>query len=869
MTKETAKEPAAAQDPLSEYKRKRDPSATNEPFEAERFASLQGTGHGAFVVHQHHASRPHYDLRIQIGGTLRSFAVPKGPTLDPGEKRLAVQTEDHPLEYLDFEDIIPEGNYGAGPMIAWDVGRIHYLETTGEDGETAGKIDFLLRGHKLNGRFALVETGKRGSWRGQNQNQRQWLLLKKKDAHADTERDVLSELPRSVLSGLTIEQLSARDEFAQMLHQRAAALGGRRGDLKTEKLTPMLCASTGAELHDPGRIYELKLDGVRIVADKRGDDVTLRYRKHRVATMSYPDVARAVRALPVDRVVLDGEIVAFDEIGHPNFQRLARRIHVRRPHDVRRAAAEVPVVYLVFDILQLGEWDLRAAPLVERKALLSDLLQGRGRLRVLDHLEGDGRPLMQLCEAEQLEGLVAKRQDSRYADGGRRSDAWVKVKCERDDDFVVVGWDKKPKKRQLGALLLASYDGDRLVLRGKVGSGIDDQTQDSLLAKLKAIEIDEQPAEGSFPLEQRERRFVRPELVVTVRYAGWSDDGHLRFPVFKGLRPDAEPEDCQAMQGAEQLERAPAPLVEAAPVSTARSGQRAVLTNQDKVFWPDAGYTKGDLCEYYRAVAPRLVPFLRGRPTMLVRHPDGIDGKNFYQWRVPNGTPAWLRRLQLRDFERDGKEVATFVVDDVDGLLHIANLGCIPIHIFACKEHALDECDFFTVDFDLKGAPFRNAVTLALALREMLVEIGLRGYPKTSGQSGLHVLVPLGAGVTFTTAKMLTELLGRILQGRFPDIATMERRVSDRGGRVYVDTGQTGRSRTIVAPYSVRAVPHATVSTPLHWDEVHLALDPGKHTMFSVPDRVQALDDPLDGFDAASPDVGAAVSRLATMIPTQ
>ncbi len=869
MTKETAKEQRAPTDQLREYKRKRDPAATNEPFEAERFASLQGTGHGAFVVHQHHASRPHYDLRIQIGQTLRSFAIPKGPTLDPAEKRLAVQTEDHPLEYLDFEDIIPEGNYGAGPMIAWDVGRVHYIETTGEDGEAAGKIDFLLRGHKLNGRFALVETGKRGSWRGQNQSQRQWLLLKKPDAHANPGRDVLAELPRSVLSGLTIEQLAARDELAASLEQRAAGLGGVQSDVVTDKLTPMLCASSGAQLNDASRIYELKLDGVRIVADKRGDDVTLRYRKHRVATVSYPDVARAVRALPVARAVLDGEIVAFDELGHPNFQRLARRIHVRRPHDVRRAAAEVPVVYLVFDLLQLGEWDLRSVPLLQRKALLADLVQGRGRLRVLDHLEGDGRPLLQLCEAEQLEGLVAKRGDSKYADGGRRTDAWVKFKCERDDDFVVVGWDKKPKKRELGALLLASYDGDRLVLRGKVGSGIDDPTQDLLLEKLRAIEIDEQPAEGSFALEQRERRFVRPELVVTVRYAGWSDDGHLRFPVFKGLRPDGAPNDCRAMQGADLLEREP-PAPEPDPVvSPSLSAPRAVLTNQDKVYWPDAGYTKGDLCEYYRAVAPRLVPFLRGRPTMLVRHPDGIQGKNFYQWRVPKGTPDWLRRLQLRDFEQDGKEVATFVVDDVDGLLHIANLGCIPIHIFACKEHALEECDFLTLDFDLKGAPFRNAVTLALALREMLDEIGLTGYPKTSGQSGLHVLIPLGRGVTFTTARMLSELLGRILQGRLPDIATMERRVAERGGRVYVDTGQTGRSRTIVAPYSVRAVPQATVSTPLHWDEVHLALDPGKHTMFSVPERVRQLEDPLDGFDSASPDVAAAVAQLAKMIPDQ
>jgi bifunctional non-homologous end joining protein LigD len=332
------------------------------------------------------------------------------------------------------------------------------------------------------------------------------------------------------------------------------------------------------------------------------------------------------------------------------------------------------------------------------------------------------------------------------------------------------------------------------------------------------------------------------------------------MPIFKGLLADVDPSTCDAAPPEEIVERHQ-PTVEVISVD-APVQRRVQLSNQDKVFWPREGITKGDLLEYYEGISEVILPHLADRPIMLVRYPDGIEGKSFYQWNTPAGTPDWVNTLELRHEERDGKKVATFLVGDVDSLLYVINLGCIPIHVLACRRGSLEFCDFLTIDFDLGEQPLREAVLLALGLQELLEEVGLEGYPKTSGQSGLHVLIPMGPKIPFAVAKALVELLGRLLQVRFPETSTMERRISERGGRVYIDTGQTGRSRTIVAPYSVRAHPGATVSTPLTWDEVHLALKPETFTLFTVVDRAKRIGDPMHGLLQAQPRVLAAVEKL-------
>jgi len=845
---------------LDSYRDKRDPTRTNEPFGAEPMRSedagrdLQLTTAGRFVVHQHAASRMHYDLRVEVGGTLKSFAVPKGPSLSPADKHLAVHTEDHPLEYLEFEAVIPAGNYGGGSMILWDTGTIHYLENPAETGLVQGKLDFLLWGYKLRGRFALVKVKPRPG-----EKQESWLLFKKADAYSSSERDLPAEEPESVLSGLRVEQLAKSGELAAALARSALQLGAAEYHLPLSAACPMRCAEGEGRLDDPHCLYELKLDGVRLLAEKNGDIVQLRYRTGRNATALFPELVRALRSLPAGRVILDGEVVAYDERGLPSFAQLAQRIHKQDARSIALAVRKKQVQLLAFDILAIDDLDLRKLPLTARKQLLAQLLRGKGYVRMLEHVAGDGRALYQFCERFNLEGVIAKRADSPYVMGPERSRHWCKHKHMHSDDFVVVGYTRGNGNRgTIGALEVASYVDGILHTRGRVGSGLDERSITELQASLGALSIDACAAAGELLPAPQGRVFVKPEVVVSVTHAGFTDDGRLRHPVFVRVRPDATPAECVAAPESER-ERA---LTETQPAPPEPS--KARVTNAKKVFWPGEGITKGELCEYYVSIADYVLPYLRDRPVLMVRYPDGIAGKHFYQWNVPAGTPSWVRTEVIHSDE-ERRDITFFRVEDRDTLLYIANLGVIPLHILAARFSALERCDFLTIDFDLGQAPFEHAVTLARELRSLLDELGLPGFPKTSGQTGLHVLVPLG-GAPFEAAVALANLLGRLVHERHPKLSTLERLRKNRPNAVYIDTGQTGRSRAIVAPYSVRAVPGASVSTPLTWDEVSAALSPSHHTLFSVPERLASRGDPLAEMLQVRPDLTRTMGRLTELL---
>ncbi|CAN5531264.1 DNA ligase D [soil metagenome] len=844
---------------LAKYREIRDFGVSPEPsgHEAagERTAPAGDTRSGSFVVHMHSATRLHYDLRLERGGVLQSFAVPHGPTLDPDAKTLAIETEDHPLEYTDYEGVIPEGNYGAGPMICWDRGEVRYLETTAGQGHDDGKIDFVLTGYKLRGRFALVRLKK-------SESGKEWLLIKKKDAFATADSDVKITQPLSVLSGLGIDELARATEMAQHAEDTARALGATAGNVNGRKLKPMLCGTSDDGVIPEGDyVFELKLDGVRIIADKSGTDVALTYRSGRDTTDAYPEIAVALRAIAAERMVLDGEVVAFDESGAPSFQRLLTRVH-RSERTLLRGALHVPIFFVVFDVLALGKYDLRTLPWESRRKVLAELVRGKGIVRSLDYLEGHGRELLEFCRSRHLEGIVAKRRNAPYREGPKRTADWLKIKCERDESFVVVGYTVGKGRTRLGALYFATYDGKRLVARGKAGSGIDEATVDLLLEKMKPLFTKDKPYEGDPGDAPLGRTFVKPEIVVTVRFLGWSDEGSLRFPVFRGIDVDRTPQDCTVSpHGAE-----PAPdTSDDAPRSVSVPKKRVSLTNQTKVFWPKEGLTKGDLCRYYEAIAPAMLPFLRDRPVVLVRYPDGIEGKSFFQWNVPFGFPSWIRHVGLDEAETHGTKKRVFLVNDVDALLAVANLGAIPIHVLASREKSLDRCDFCTIDFDVDRSSLENGVRLAKTLREILDAIGLVGFPKTSGQLGLHVLIPLGQNVTFETAQLLNVLLGRLVTDRHKDIATLETSIERRGARVYVDIGQTGRRRTIVAPYSVRAFAGGRVSTPLDWDELD-DLDPSRFTMKTVPERVGQHGDPMRSMLDQAPAIALAIEKLAPLV---
>jgi bifunctional non-homologous end joining protein LigD len=831
---------------LDEYRRKRDPRRTPEPFGPPRNAPGR-----LFVVQQHDARRPHYDLRLEMGGALRSWAVPRGPSVDPAEKRLAIQTEDHPIEYADFEGLIPEGNYGAGPMIVWDRGWYRPLtEDDPEAGVRAGKLEFELYGHKLRGAYTLVKT---------SGGERDWLLLKRKDAHAGgpepTER-----FPESVLSGLTLEELRGGDDKAATLRARLDVLGAPRRRLAP--VQPVMLATLVDEaFSDPAWIFEIKYDGVRVLAWRAGRDVKLHGRSGQEVTARYPEIAVALRALPLDQFLLDGEIVALDEQGRPSFQRLQARMGLTRPADIERMRGLVPVSAVLFDALALDGRDLRALPLRDRKALLERLLPPRGVVAYGAHVEAAGDAFLDAACAQDLEGIVAKRAASAYT--GTRSRDWLKIKCQKRQEFVIGGWtDPRGTRPYFGALHLGLYEDGRLVYVSKVGTGFDDRALRQVQERLEPLARATSPFERGTP-PGRGHHWVEPALVAEVRFTEWTADGGLRHPAFLGLRDDKAPRECRREVPAAAPVRVDQPdrggEGEPGPVTTGE--RRVTISNPGKVFWPAERYTKGDLVAYYEAIAPRLLPYLRDRPLVLTRHPDGIAGKSFYQKDAPEFTPDWVRTHRIRA-EEVKRDIDYLVVDDLDTLRWVVNLGTIALHLWASRVPSLDHPDWLVLDLDPKGAPFTDVVTVARTLHRVLDDLGLPSFVKTSGATGLHILVPLGARYGYDETRTFARLLATLGHDAAPDISTLARPLRARGGKVYIDWGQNAPGQTIVAPFSVRPLPGAPVSCPLRWDEVTARLDPARFTIRTVPDRFAAMDDPVAPVQHEAIDLAAVLGRL-------
>ena len=829
-------------DPLERYRSKRRASTTPEPFGVAPAAAAPSPGEtGRFVVQKHAARRLHYDFRLEHGGVLLSWAVPKGPSADPGEKRLAVHVEDHPIEYADFEGVIPEGNYGAGAVIVWDKGRVRFLSDP-DQGLAKGKLLFELQGYKLRGEWTLVKT---------RQDPKSWLLMKHRDAFADPggRRPPGEE---SVLSGRSLEDLKEGRSPAADLEAEAARLGAPRSPVDLRGAGLMLAESRQEPFSGEGWLFELKYDGFRLLASRDGSAAALRYRSGADATALYPEVVKALRALPCQRALLDGEVVVLDPSGKPSFQALQKRAMLSRQAEVERAAVERPATLFAFDLLALGQHDLRPLPLRERKAILKSLLPRAGPLRYADHVEARGEDLFREARDRGLEGVVAKKADAPYRAG--RSAAWLKVRVQRADDFAVVGFTKPAGSRAgFGALHLAFHDGTGFVYAGSVGSGFSAGQLDAIRARLEPRRRRAPPFRGAVP-PGRENAWVEPELVAEVRYLEWTKEGLLRHPVFERLREDKRPEECSR----------PGASDEPPPVAPDPGPERkAALTNLDKVFWPAEGYTKGNLLEYYRAIAPWLLPYLRDRPLVLTRFPDGIAGKSFFQKDAPEWTPAWIRTARVWS-EETSRDIDHFLVDDVESLLHVVNLGTIPIHVWSSRLPDLARPDWAIIDLDPKGAPFAHVVRIARALRDLCQSIGLPSFVKTTGQAGLHVMIPLGGQATHQQARDLSLVLARQVADEMPEVATLARSVQARGGRVYLDCFQNGQGKTIAAPFSARPRPGATASAPLSWREVDARLDPRRFTIRTLPARMRRLgDDPLRPVLDLRPDLVGALGRLA------
>lgn len=838
---------------LDSYRQKRDPARTPEPFAAPGVPAVAGSHR--FVVQQHAARRLHWDLRLEIDGVLVSWAVPRGPSIDPKEKRLAVQTEDHPMEYADFEGIIPAGNYGAGAMIVWDTGSYHSLDSnTPAEGLRVGKLDIELRGHKLRGRWALVRTkGSEG---------KDWLLFKKPEGPLNGPEPVAAQTA-SVLSGLTVTELADGTRRDAELAALASAAGAPRRALLPDGLAPMLAQTADAAFSRAGWLFELKYDGIRVlIVRDAGQTPRLFARSTRNVTVTFPDIAAAAAHLPVESYVIDGELIALDERGTGSFERLQQRLGLTNPWSVARTAAEVPVQVFGFDLLAVAGHDVRGLALATRKAMLSRLLPAQGVIRYADHIEEHGAALYEEACKHGVEGIVAKRADSPYS-GGRRSRDWVKIKAPKRADLAVVGYlPGKGMRQPLGSLMLAWRRGDELVYAGNVGSGLTDQHIAALLPILRAS-VRATPAFTSGEPLARNAVFADPSRVVTVRFTETTERGLLRQPVLEELRDDAEVQNVSAppasrpeADGARPRADAPAPADQERPTPNAeRSAQRFSRSNLSKVFWPADGYTKGDLLDYYDRIWPAIEPYLRDRPVVLTRYPDGIDGKNFFQKNAPEFVPDWVPTCRIADTEY-------FLCNEREALLYVINLGCIPLHVWSARRQSIEHPDWAILDLDPKGAPFSDVLAVARRIHALLEPLGAEHFIKTSGQDGLHILIPLGGALTHDEATAFSEVIARLVVAELPDIATVVRPLGGRAGKVYVDFLQNGSGKTIAGPFSVRPRPGATVSMPLAWSEVTARLDPARFTIATVPDRVGQRGDPMRSVLETSIDVAAVLNAL-------
>ena len=578
-----------------------------------------------------------------------------------------------------------------------------------------------------------------------------------------------------------------------------------------------------------------------------------------------------------------------DDEARPSFQRLQRRALLKRTTDIARATIDLPATLFVFDLLAFEDFDLRPLPLVERKRILQKLLPKAGPLRYTDHVEAQGEAFYDAVSRMGLEGIMAKKADSSYQAG--RSPNWLKLRVDKTGDFVVVGYSKGEGSRVgFGALHVAAYDDGVLVYCGRVGSGFNDALLQSVRKELEDNKRQSPACSGNVP-KGKDHTWVEPLVVCEVRFKECTGDGNLRQPVFLRFRDDKAPEDCikedARKTGApppgareedsddgdgDDRENADAPVSAAAPVKQTKVvpappqvvvEKKINYSNLDKVFWPVEKYTKGDLIEFYRAVSPWLLPYLRDRPLVLTRYPDGIDGKSFFQKDAPGFVPGWVRTERIWS-ENAQREIDYFIADDEETLLYLANLGTIPLHVWSSRIKTLPHPDWCILDLDPKGAPFQDVIAVALAIRDLAEEIELDTYVKTSGATGIHVLVPLGEQLTYEQSKSLGEVIARVIVDRLPKIATITRTVGQRGGKVYVDFLQNGHGKTIAGPLSVRPRPGATVSTMLKWSEVNNKLDPDAFTIRTVPPRLRKQKaDPVIGVLREPGDLLRVLSRLS------
>jgi bifunctional non-homologous end joining protein LigD len=623
---------------------------------------------------------------------------------------------------------------------------------------------------------------------------------------------------------------------------------------------PMLATLSEKPFDNENWLFELKLDGIRALVEKNGTRLDMWTRNGKGLTHRFPTLAGALAALPVDTVILDGEIAALDEKGQAHFQLLQPRIHLSRAKDIAAADEQIPVYFYAFDLLYLNGYNLMKFPLAQRKAVLQKLIpENTGWIRFTDHVEGTGVAFFKAVAKHGLEGIVAKRKESEYQQA--RSRNWLKIKTQQTDHFVIGGFTPPEGSRKyFGALLLGLYKDGDLIYVGRAGGGFDDRALVQTHKKLQPLVRKSSPFQD-VPVEVSKSTWVKPQLVCEVRFNEWTSDLKLRAPVFQGFSDDVEPQECRFEDSIPA--RVPVNSPDPPPIRATKRGASVEFTNLDKIFWPEDGYTKGDLIEYYDKISPYLIPHLFDRPLVFERFPDGIYGQSFYQKDAPDYTPAWIRTQSIwsEDVER---YIRYFIGADREQLLYIANMGNIQHNPWMSRVQQLDYPDYLVFDLDPVEAPFATVQRVALDLKDVLDELGLRAYPKTSGASGIHVHLPvLENTFTYEDVRTFAEAIASIVVRRIPDCATIERTVRRRKPHeVYIDYLQNIRGKTVASVYSPRPRPSAPVSTPLKWEELKRPVDPKTHTIKTIFKRLDKYGDLFEKTLTDRQDISAFLGAL-------
>jgi bifunctional non-homologous end joining protein LigD len=864
---------------LKQYRQKRHFDKTSEP----KGVGQPIQGGRRYLIQKHDASHLHYDFRLELDGVLKSWAVPKGPSLDPAKKALAVHVEDHPLEYGSFEGVIPQGEYGGGTVMLWDRGT---WEPEGDAAESyqRGKLVFELNGERLKGRWALIRMGGKAGQDGKN-----WLLKKVADheSRKDSDDNILAGMTTSVATGRTMDQIAtnanppkkpaAKARRAQksstsprpdrrLQKPRGShsfdpsnAKGARRSAMP-KKIAPELPTLVEVIPQDSEWIYELKLDGYRVIGFVRDGKATLYTRRGLDWTHRFPAVAGALEKLGNDDVIVDGEVVVLRSDGTSDFQAL---------QNVMRHGDADAMVYFVFDLLYCRGHDLRNVALSERKRLLSQLLGQRKHsavIRYSDHISGEGEQVFSIACRHGLEGIVAKRTDSHYVEG--RTADWVKVKCKKRQEFVIGGWTKPGGGRDsLGALLVGYYrDESELVYAGRVGTGFTQQSLRDLHQMLEPLEQKRSPfrkppagvaARGTI-------HWVKPKLVAELEFAAWTDDGILRHASFQGIREDKAPaeitrelpadqESSEADNPADDQQSTGEMMTRARTAkSDGRSNSVDVFagvrfTHPDRIVFPDVKITKRDLAAYYTEVAPFLLPHLEDRPLSLVRCPDGVGKACFYQKHLGESMPEAVRGIPIKE---KGGTATSIVIDDLAGLISLVQMGVLEIHPWGSREDRLDRPDRLIFDLDpAEDLTWGDVVRAARLARDRLKDLGLDSFVRTTGGKGLHVVVPLVRRASWEELKALARAFADAVVREHPKQYIAQSSKAKRPGKIYIDYLRNERGATAIAAYSTRARAGATVATPLSWDELSASSRPDRFNTRTVPRRLESMKrDPWEGF---------------------